>query len=93
MTSGIYIIEHLSTGKLYLGGSRNIEEQLKVYWSQLKNGRFHNASLQQDWTSGSGDLDFDWEVIASCPPDVIRSELKLYRASYARRGQLYSEKD
>lgn len=46
---GIYKIENLINGKLYIGQSKNIESRWKQHLSELNNHTHHNYKLQRDW--------------------------------------------
>lgn len=49
MTSGIYCIENLENGMIYIGQSGNVEYRWKRHVRELNAKRHHNQSLQEDW--------------------------------------------
>lgn len=57
---GIYKIENLVNGKVYIGQSRNISSRIKSHKKELK-GKYHrNSHLQSAWNKyGEGNFSFD----------------------------------
>lgn len=49
MTSGIYKIQHISSGKFYIGSSKNIEARWKAHSFELSNNKHGNLKLQNAW--------------------------------------------
>lgn len=49
ITSGIYSITNLKTGKVYYGSSSNIEKRWNGHKSKLRKGTHPNAHLQNSW--------------------------------------------
>jgi len=48
--SGIYCIEHIASGQLYIGQSKDIHTRLRDHKSYLKTGRHRNYFLQKIYT-------------------------------------------
>jgi group I intron endonuclease len=47
--SGIYCIEHIATGKKYVGSAENLHKRFKTHLSKLRGGRHHSHKLQAAW--------------------------------------------
>jgi len=61
-SSGIYCVTNLTTGKHYIGSSKNIFNRLRCHISQLNNNTHSNQLLQNDWNK-YGATDFIVEVL------------------------------
>lgn len=64
MASGIYSIENLDNGKLYIGYTENIEKRLKEHKNALRRGDHDNEKLQRSYNKRGVDrYSFDtlWE--------------------------------
>ena len=60
VSGGIYIIENLITGKIYVGKSKNINSRLKQHKRALNKNYHVNAVLQNDWNEyGENNFKFD----------------------------------
>lgn len=59
---GIYEIRNLSTGKVYIGQSKNIEKRWSDHKYQLRNQRHHNDFLQRAWNK-YGENDFVFNIL------------------------------
>lgn len=49
MASGIYKIEHVATGKCYIGSAVNLEKRWREHRFALRRGRHFNVKLQRAW--------------------------------------------
>ncbi|NFF77676.1 hypothetical protein FCV38_11955 [Clostridium sporogenes] len=63
MTMGIYKIEQLSTNKLYIGSSKNIESRWQEHIRVLKNNKHHSWKLQRAWNRSKKESNFKFEII------------------------------
>ena len=65
----IYIIEHLPTGRKYVGCSKNPKIRIKKHLNDLSNGRHVNHGMQSD----HGNLgDWAYSVLKTCDDDSFR---------------------
>lgn len=62
MTSGIYKIEHVASGKCYVGSAVNIHTRWTRHKWQLALGNHHSSKLQRAYAK-YGDGSFRWVVI------------------------------
>jgi hypothetical protein len=53
---GVYMIQHLTTQRAYIGSSRNVEQRCRHHVSALLEGRHTNAELQADWDHDSANF-------------------------------------
>jgi group I intron endonuclease len=59
MTIGVYAIKQLSTDRMYIGSSVDIERRKKQHVAALKLGIHHSIFLQRSWhKNGPGDFVF-----------------------------------
>ncbi|PHM07588.1 GIY-YIG nuclease family protein, partial [Nostoc sp. 'Peltigera malacea cyanobiont' DB3992] len=56
--SGIYAISHISSGKVYIGSSKNLLKRWMQHKALLKKGTHHSWKLQADWNA-YGENSFD----------------------------------
>ncbi|HID0768163.1 TPA: GIY-YIG nuclease family protein [Clostridium botulinum] len=63
MTMGIYKIEQLSTNKIYIGSSKNIESRWKEHIRVLKNNKHHSWKLQRAWNRSKKESNFKLKII------------------------------
>lgn len=74
--SGIYKIENLIDGKVYIGQSINILRRLADHKSSLKYNRHHNGYLQRAYNK-YGKENFDFSIICECEKEDL-DELEKY---------------
>lgn len=63
--SGIYLIENVKNGKIYIGCSKNIVSRKSGHFRDLKNNRHHNPILQRSFNNNSEDC-FEFKVLIRC---------------------------
>ncbi len=81
MISGIYKIQNIKCGKIYIGSSRNVKSRLSDHKSALRNKRHGNIFLQRAF-SRDGEENFVFEKVRSCPIlDLVKFE-QLYLDTY-----------
>ena len=72
MTSGVYRIRSISTGKFYIGSSQNLEKREARHFYELENDRHHNVLLQKVCDRRGID-DFVFEIIRYEPIKEARA--------------------
>lgn len=77
MTSGIYVIRCKSTGKVYVGSSKNIKLRWRQHRQQLKAGTHHSIKLQRAWDKYGEDA-FEFEIVE----EVVDGLLTVYEQVY-----------
>lgn len=65
MTIGLYRITDATTGRFYVGSSRNCERRFNEHRKHLRAGRHHSPALQGAWNK-RGEAAFAFELIAVC---------------------------
>lgn len=65
ITSGIYKIEHISTGRIYIGSAVKIIRRWQEHKSELLRGIHGNKRLQNSWNK-HGEQAFKLEVVEKC---------------------------
>ena len=77
MNCGVYQIENLINGKLYIGSSNQIERRFYLHKWDLRRGKHHSITLQRAWDK-YGESAFNFSVIIYCAPDVRQSYEQIY---------------
>lgn len=49
IVSGVYAIQHLESGRTYVGSSSHMDRRWREHVSLLNNGKHHSKMLQADW--------------------------------------------
>lgn len=65
MRSGIYCIENLANGKVYIGRAKDIQNRWHVHRKDLRRGRHYNKHLQRSWNE-NGEDQFKFFVLEYC---------------------------
>ena len=71
MTSGVYLIRHVASGRCYVGSSGTIEKRWIRHRCALKHNRHHSEKLQHAWNK-YGEAAFEFQVIQECPVPELR---------------------
>jgi group I intron endonuclease len=70
MSSGVYRIRNLVSGKVYVGSTVNIKKRWATHLHRLRAGAHQNAHLQSSWDKHGEDV-FAFEIIEEVPPDAL----------------------
>jgi len=73
MISGIYTIENLIDGKLYVGLATDFDDRWKVHKYQLRKKTHHSRHLQYAWNK-YGEENFKFEILVECEEQYLYSE-------------------
>ena len=57
-TTGIYKIENLENGKVYIGSSKNIEARFRVHKYRLRHDKHHSPHLQKSYNLNPDKFEF-----------------------------------
>ena len=68
--SGIYVIMHIPTSKMYIGQSKCILTRWDAHKALLKNKKHYNKDLQKAWNS-SKETDWLFEILESCSLEAL----------------------
>lgn len=86
-TVGIYKIENLVNGHVYIGQSVNIEKRWVKHKWDLNNSRHINSHLQHAWNK-YGEDNFTHEIIEACEVEELDDKEKLWIDFYDATNQL-----
>ena len=75
--SGIYCIENMVNGKIYIGSSKNIEQRLYSHRCYLRNNTHSNQKLQNSWNK-HGENAFRCYAIELCSIDELVKREQYY---------------
>lgn len=70
LNTGIYKIEHISTGKMYIGSAVNIRNRWNQHKSELRKNVHNNAKLQNAWNK-YGEESFEFKVLEYCEKEEL----------------------
>lgn len=70
MSSGIYKIVCLFTGKFYVGSAKNLNRRFKRHRSELRKGIHSNPYLQKAWNK-YGEENFKFEIIEEVDQELL----------------------
>lgn len=65
MNCGIYAIEHVESGRLYIGSAYRFQQRWWCHQSDLRNNRHHSPFLQQAWNK-YGEAAFVFKKLLIC---------------------------
>lgn len=74
---GVYKITNLTNGKMYIGGSVDINGRWQTHKSSLKNHKHHSLHLQRSWDK-NGANNFEFSIIEECKEDEILDREQYY---------------
>lgn len=66
--SGVYAIEHIPTGRFYIGSSKTLAARLRVHRWALRTNSHPNQKLQRSWNVHVEE-EFRFFVLDTCHPD------------------------
>lgn len=83
---GIYGIEHIPTGSIYIGSTKSFRQRKYDHWSRLNLGRHHSRELQLQWNADGAEA-FRFVVIdhVQLVDDLLSTERKWIK-QYMERG-------
>lgn len=90
--SGIYIIQNLISGKVYIGSAVDIKARWGEHLSSLKKGSHGNSHLQRAWNR-YGSKAFEFKALLYCELDVLIHHEQLMIDEYRKnlgRDMLYN---
>jgi Straboviridae intron-associated endonuclease 1 len=87
--SGIYIILHIKTGKVYIGQSQDIHTRWLTHKSLLSNNRHHSIHLQRAWNK-YGEKAFQFKKLEYCPIDKLDEREQHYLNIYIAKGLCFN---
>lgn len=70
MNTGIYSIEHLASGKKYIGSAVNFAKRWNVHRHHLSKGTHHSAHLQAAWSKHGEDA-FEFRKLLVCSKENL----------------------
>lgn len=80
LDSGVYKIECVENGKVYIGSSIELSKRIYHHKCQLNAGKHHSRHLQNAWNRYGADA-FNISVIVRCQPqDCLKQEQRLIDA-------------
>lgn len=62
---GIYKIQNLKNGKVYIGQSNNIKYRIRQHKSHLRHNTHYNLFLQKSWNK-YGEENFEFSIVEEC---------------------------
>ncbi len=75
--TGIYCIECLTTGKIYIGSAVNIDKRWRLHRIQLCNNVHANKYLQNAWNK-HGEVNFEFKILEYCDKNMLLTREQAY---------------
>jgi hypothetical protein len=66
---GIYAVRCAATGEVWVGASRNLDQQQNSIWFGLRSGGYINRAVQAAWRA-HGEATFNFETLEEIDPDL-----------------------
>ena len=89
--AGIFVLKNTTTGKQYVGQSKDINNQSKKQDSLMRNGRHYNSFIQQDYNRGHR---FSFRVLEYCNQNQLNQrknywikQLNTFNNGYNQTGR------
>lgn len=92
IVSGIYVILHKKSGKIYLGQSQNIHKRWGEHRRDLIRNAHHNPRLQNAWNK-YGAKEFKFQILEYCSVDQLNEREQHYLDIYKRKDICYNIAD
>jgi group I intron endonuclease len=84
---GIYKIENLENGKIYIGESKSIFKRWNTHLTELLAGHHHNKLMQLEF-SHWGINSFRFSIIEICSPKLLLQKEKIYISKQKMEGKI-----
>ena len=68
---GVYIIKHVNSGRVYVGGAKNIKHRWSQHRSWLRRNCHSNRGLQRAWNKNNKQ-EFEYELLFTCSREDLR---------------------
>lgn len=78
---GIYKIENIVNGCLYIGSSVNLKKRFKDHVRLLKQNRHHSTKMQNSWNK-YGEDNFIFEILECCDKNELLIKEQFFLDSY-----------
>lgn len=85
MASGIYMIENLINGRLYIGSATNIDKRWKAHRRVLQRQKHENSHLQRAWNK-YGSESFAFRFVETVEPEQLIAREQEYLDAYWSKG-------
>ena len=77
MKTGIYKIEHIGSGKIYIGSAIDIDKRYGEHIRTLRRNTHHNRYLQHAWNK-HGESQFVFDVVECTSSDILIEREQYY---------------
>lgn len=88
MQSGVYAIENIASGKLYVGSAKDFDSRWRVHQCLLRKGQHHSSHLQAAWKK-FGPQAFVFKPILICDPENAVMYEQILIDGYRSSNRLY----
>lgn len=90
--SGIYVIIHAKSGKIYLGQAQDVRDRFRQHRYELNRNNHHNRHLQFAWNK-DGSKAFKFQVLERCSVEQLNQREEHFLKLYMAKGLCYNFAD
>jgi group I intron endonuclease len=90
--SGIYVILHKKSGKVYLGQAQDVKDRFRQHRYELNRNNHHNRHLQFAWNK-DGSKAFKFQVLERCSLEQLNQREEHFLKLYMAKGLCYNFAD
>ncbi len=86
---GVYKIENILNGKIYIGGSNNLKSRVLTHKTRLRENTHHNKHLQNSWNK-YGKENFKFETIEECGVYELEEREQYWFSFYKKTNIMFN---
>jgi group I intron endonuclease len=87
--SGVYFIQHIKSGMVYIGGTNDFKRRWRDHKCQLRKNRHDNPNLQSAWNK-YGQQAFRFHKLEYCNVDQLNEREQHFLNIYMEKGLCYN---
>jgi group I intron endonuclease len=85
---GVYCLQCLANGQLYIGSSKNIRNRILRHFSRLRNNKSENPDLQHEYNL-AGEENFAVFVLGLCKPENLLKREQFYLDTHVPQYNIF----
>jgi group I intron endonuclease len=85
---GVYCLQCLANGKLYIGSSKNVRNRILRHFTRLRNNKSENPDLQREYNL-AGEENFQVAILILCKPDKLLKWEQFYLDTHVPQYNIF----